>query len=148
MPTDPLETLMTRLDVRVGTDVQPIGEVADAVRQHGARYLERVFTAHEVDSCGGPQAPPESLAPGLAARFAAKEATIKLLRPATAVPGWREIVVRRHPAGWTDVELSGTAAELARAARFARLSLSISHGGDVGMATVIAVGLSGDVPTF
>ena len=137
--TDVLIDLGDGIDVRVGTDVQSIHEVEDAVRRHGERYLTRLFTAHEIDSCGGRTAPPETAAPSLAARFAAKEAMIKLLRPTTVVPTWKEMEVRRHPEGWSEVVLSGAAAELAQAHQFFSYSLSLTHGAGVGMAIVVGL---------
>ncbi|MEO9198838.1 MAG: hypothetical protein ABI206_08810, partial [Antricoccus sp.] len=56
-------------DIRVGTDIQAIDEIEQSIRAHGARYLTRLFTKHEIDSCGGLTAAPEILAPGLTARF-------------------------------------------------------------------------------
>ena len=56
------------------------------------------------------------VAAGLAARFAAKEAAIKALRPAGPQPDWRSIEVRRDPEGWCDMHLTGEAARLAEIA--------------------------------
>lgn len=128
-------------DMRVGTDVQPVHEVEEAIRAHGTRYLSRLFTTHEISSCGGPTAAAESLAPGLAARFAAKEATMKVLRPTRDLaPLWTEIEVLSQPGGWTDLALIGHSAGMARQAGLVFLRLSMSHGGDFAVATVVAIG--------
>ena len=73
----------------------------------GDRYVGRVYTAHEVSCCQGT---PPVVAAGLAARFAAKEATIKVLRPAGSNPPWRSIEIRRDPSGWCSVNLTDGAA--------------------------------------
>lgn len=120
----------------VGTDIQSIEEVADSIVRFGSRYATRLFTDHEIDSCGGVNT---SAAPGLTARFAAKEATMKVLRPTERIPRWRSIEVCRQPGGWVEIALHAEAAELARERRISDMSVSLSHGGDVGTATVVAV---------
>lgn len=122
--------------IRIGTDVQSIAEVEASIAQFGDRYVRRIFTDHEVAACGGITT---LAAPGLAARFAAKEATIKLLRPTTLVPAWRSIELRTRPGGAVEVCLHDEAADLAREARLGELSVSLSHGAGVGMATVVAL---------
>jgi holo-[acyl-carrier protein] synthase len=121
--------------VLVGTDVESIDEVAQSLIRFGDRYARRLFTAHEIESCGGVCM---AAAPGLAARFAAKEATLKLLRPTVTVPGWRSIEVRRQDGGWVELKLTGEAADLARATGLQEFAVSLSHGAGVGMATVVA----------
>ena len=49
----------------------------------------------------------------LAARFAAKEAMVKVLRPVGARPEWRDIEVHRADSGWCEIRLSGRAAAMA-----------------------------------
>ncbi len=124
------------LTVRVGTDVESVEEIEKSLRQFGSRYTSRVFTDHEVESCGGLDG---HAGPGLAARFAAKEATIKMLAPEVGAPTWRSIEVRRRPGGWCDLVLSDEAEELAMRQGLQQCSLSMSHGAGVGLATVVAL---------
>src|ERR1039458_9884587 len=63
---------------RVGMDIAFVGDVAESIARFGDRYVCRIFTPHEISCCVGSRA---ATAEGLAARFAAKEATIKVLRP-------------------------------------------------------------------
>jgi holo-[acyl-carrier protein] synthase len=122
--------------LRVGVDVQSIAEVADSIAQFGSRYTSRLFTEHELESCAGD---PARRAEGLAARFAAKEAMMKVLRPIDEnVPSYKSIEVRKMPGGWVEIELRREAELLARAEGLTSVSLSMSHGGGVGMATVVA----------
>jgi holo-[acyl-carrier protein] synthase len=121
-------------EIRVGTDLCAIGDVAASLEHFGDRYLRRVYTEHEAAECTSRSA----VAEALAARFAGKEAVLKALRPRDSRPDWRDIEVRRDPAGWCDVVLSGQAAELAAAANVVALSLSITHEREYAQATAIA----------
>ncbi len=122
--------------IRVGADVVAVHQVAESVARFGSRYLQRVYTEHELSSCAG--SPPVQAA-GLAARFAAKEATIKVLRPVGHQPDWRSVEVRRHSHGWCTMDLSGHAATLADQAGIADLAVSLTHEGDVAAAVVVAL---------
>ena len=80
----------------------------------------------------------QDLAPHLAARFAAKEATIKALRVDGAQPPWTSMEVRRHQSGWCEMHLSGKAARLAKTRGINQLAVSLSHEGDLAIAVVVA----------
>ena len=118
------------LMLRVGTDLVSVADVRDAVACHGDRYLRRVFDPRELADCAGDHA-------RLAARFAAKEAVIKVLRPQDEAVPWDQIRVRRHDAGWVDVELRDAALSLARRAGLGELALSLTHDGDCAAATAV-----------
>jgi holo-[acyl-carrier protein] synthase len=122
--------------IRVGSDVLSVQHVAESVARFGDRYLQRVYTEHEICSATG--SPPERAA-RLAARFAAKEATIKVLRPVGHQPDWRSIEVRRHAEGWCTMALSGHAAALAEQAGITDLAVSLTHEADVAAAVVVAL---------
>jgi holo-[acyl-carrier protein] synthase len=128
--------MSTGTAIRVGADVVAVHQVAESVETFGDRYLSRVYTAHELDSSTGA---PAVRAASLAARFAAKEATIKVLRPAGHQPDWRSIEVRRHSEGWCTMALTGHAAALADQAGVADLAVSLTHEGDVAAAVVVAL---------
>ena len=72
-------------------------------------------------------------------RFVAKEATIKVLRPTGHQPDWRCIEIRRDPAGFCDVHLSGGAARMARAQGISNLAVSLTHEAGMAAAVVVAV---------
>lgn len=136
--------MSTGTAIRVGTDVVAVHQVAESVTRFGSRYLERVYTEHELNSCVGS---PEVRAASLAARFAAKEATIKVLRPIGHQPDWRSVEVRRHSEGWCTMALLGHAAALADEAGIADLAVSLTHEGDVAAAVVVALCHPSGVPT-
>ncbi len=121
--------------LRVGIDLVSIASVRKSIREHGARYLERVYIEGELQDCHTDQG---LVAERLAARFAAKEATIKVLRPVDEAIPWRTIGVVRHSAGWVAIELSGRAAELAAEADLSDFALSISHEENYASAVVVA----------
>lgn len=121
--------------VRVGTDLCSLQVVAEAVDAFGDRYLRRIYTDHELEYC---QADPALSTERLAARFAAKEAAVKVLRPTGERPEWRSIEVRRDPGGWCELALTGTAARLAADAAITSLSVSLSHEAGLASAVVVA----------
>ncbi len=124
-----------RAPVRVGIDLCSVQEVAESVATFGDRYLRRIYTDDELEYCGRDGA---RSAERLAARFAAKEATLKVLRPCGARPEWRSIEVCRDPAGWCELSLTGHAALLARDAAIGSLALSLSHEAGLANAVVVA----------
>jgi holo-[acyl-carrier protein] synthase len=121
--------------LRVGTDLVSIDTVRGSIRDHAEHYLERVYTEREVEDCRTAQGID---AERLAARFAAKEATLKVLRPREEGIPWNSIEVLRDPSGWVELALSGPAAELAGEAGVTELSLSIAHEGAFASAVVVA----------
>jgi len=121
--------------VRAGIDLVSVEAVRESLGTHGRHYLDRVYTEREVQDCTGPGGvDPERLA----ARFAAKEAALKVLRPGDVGLSLSEIELRRSPEGWVDLELSGPAAEIAVATGLSDFSVSITHEGGFASAVVIA----------
>ena len=129
--------------MRAGVDLVSVAAVRDSLEEHGEHYLRRVYTERERQECTTPAGvvDPERLA----ARFAAKEATLKVLRPREEGIPWNAIEVRRDPSGWVEVELSGPARALAMDAGVSDLSLSISHEGGFATAVVVASCSQGSV---
>jgi holo-[acyl-carrier protein] synthase len=121
--------------MRVGTDIVAVKNVADSIAQFGERYLARVFTKSERAYCteAGRDA-----ASHLAARFAAKEATMKALRPEGDAIDWQSIEVVRMPGGWCEIAVTGAALALARKAGITTFSVSLSHDGEYATAVVVA----------
>jgi holo-[acyl-carrier protein] synthase len=135
--------MSTATGVRVGVDMATAREVADSLATFGDHYLRRVYTDHEIACCTGS---PSVIAAGLAARFAAKEATIKVLRPTGHTPAWKSMEVQRHPGGWCTMSLSGHAAALSREAGITEMAVSLTHEGGMAAAVVVALssGSAGD----
>jgi holo-[acyl-carrier protein] synthase len=131
-----VRTITETLTARVGTDVTDVTHVMTSIVTFGARYLERIYTPSELDVFEENSAP---AAARLAARFAAKEATIKVLRPTAALPDWRSIEVRRHAGGWCSLELCDDAYRLAHRAGITDVAVSLTHESTVAAAVVIAL---------
>jgi holo-[acyl-carrier protein] synthase len=154
--------------VRVGVDLVPVADVAASVERLGRRYLYRVFTPHERacarigahqrgsqpvgtpdrsrDPSGSPVESRYSME-SLAARFAAKEAAVKVLRPVGARPEWRSIEVRRVDGGWCELRLSGLAAILAAEADITISAVSVTHEPMLAAACVVGT-RRGDGPAW
>jgi holo-[acyl-carrier protein] synthase len=116
---------------RTGCDLQRIDDVTDAIRDFGDRYLDRVYTVAEQESyrTGG--------AASLAARFAAKEAVLKLIGTTDGVDPRSVEITQRD--GRPEVRLSGLAAELAKEAQLGPIDVSLSHSGDHALAVAVAI---------
>ena len=120
---------------RVGVDLVAVDDVEESIATHAEHYLARVYTEREIADC----TTPEGVDPRrLAARFAAKEAALKVLRPGEVGLSLREIEVRREPGGWVELQLHGPAAELARQAGLESFAVSLTHEGGYASAVVIA----------
>src|SRR3954447_7147452 len=100
-----MRALTTAPRARTGCDLQRIDDVTDAIRDFGARYLDRVYTPAEQEA-GRLRG-----AASLAARAAAREAVLKLLGTADGVDP-REVEIA-HESGRPVVRLSGRASMLA-----------------------------------
>ncbi|MGD0394176.1 MAG: holo-ACP synthase [Acidimicrobiales bacterium] len=130
--------------LRVGIDLVSVSDVADSVRRFGDHYVHRIFTPHEVDCCLLGGRTPGYSSESLAARFAAKEAVVKVLRPVGPRPEWRDIEVYRDRSGWTEIRLSGQADVLAAEAGIDHLAVSLTHEVSTAAAVVIGVCRGGD----
>ncbi|MGO8995116.1 MAG: holo-ACP synthase [Polyangiaceae bacterium] len=123
-----------RSRLQVGIDLVRVSRVEESLARFGDRFMRRVFTEGEIAYA---TSTPSLAAERFAARMAAKEATVKALRMAHQGVGWRQIEVRRDPSGACELELHGTAREIAAAAEADDLCVSLSHEGDYATAVVV-----------
>jgi holo-[acyl-carrier protein] synthase len=126
-----------QIRLSVGVDVVTVAEVAASLARFRERYVRRLFTAHEAEYCEA--AVGVVSAARFAARFAAKEATLKALQPTHPWAQWRAIEVRRDRSGRCALVLHREAAALARRRGIHSLALSMSHDGDRAAAIVVAL---------
>lgn len=131
--TNPAVPRPVDISPRIGCDVVNVVDVSRSIDLFGRRYLERMFTARELETCSGPARDQR-----LAARFAAKEAVVKVLRPFDSALPWNSIEITRELWGGCGVSLSGEAAKLALVQDLQDFQVSISHEADVAIAMVIA----------
>lgn len=126
--------------IGTGIDVVEVARVKGALNRPatGVRFRARVFTEAEVAYCESRGKPRYQ---SYAARFAAKEATMKAMGTGwNRNVGWREIEVVREPGHAPTIVLSGKAAAFARRRGIASLHLSITHSANSAIAHVIAEG--------
>lgn len=98
------------------------------------RILERVFTPAERAHLAGRADP----VPGLAARFAAKEAAMKALGVGLGTIGLAELEVLDLPSGAPTLVATGRAAELAERLGVSAFSVSLTHTDTLAGAIVLA----------
>ena len=121
----------------IGIDLVEIERIAAIPARRGERFLERLFTPAEQRFCLARARP----APGLAARFAAKEAAMKALGTGwQRGVGFRSIEVLREPHEAPRLVLHGAAEACARRLGVERLHLSLSHSESAAIAQVILEG--------
>lgn len=113
-----------------GIDMIRIGRIQSVWSRYGERFLQRVYTEGERSHCL--QRP--GSAASLAVRFAAKEAVFKAL-PDARRPLWREIEVVQDARGQPGIRFHG---ETARLFPGVRILLSLSHDGDMAIASALA----------
>lgn len=119
----------------LGIDVCPVERLQQALSRHGDLFARRVFTDGEIAHAGDGMARNDRLA----ARFAAKEATIKALSAPTGLR-WKDMEVVNAPNGAPALQLHGVAAEQVEQMGVTRTWLTISHAGGVAVAVVILEG--------
>ncbi len=123
--------------VGVGVDLVRIGRIRRAMERWQDRFLARVFTAEELAYARRRRDPAEHLA----ARFAAKEATLKALGTGlTLGVRWREMEVRRGRGERPRLSVTGRTAELSAERGVRALHVSLAHDGEYAMAQVVAEG--------
>jgi holo-[acyl-carrier protein] synthase len=108
-----------------GIDIIETARMRHSVNEHGARFLDRVFTPAEQRYCAQNQ---KRYYEHLAGRFAAKEAVLKVL--GTGWRGgiaWTDIEILPEPSGQPRVTLSGECERIAAAMGISRWMISISH---------------------
>jgi holo-[acyl-carrier protein] synthase len=121
----------------IGIDVVEIARVRRVMDRWQDRFLRRVFTDEELAYALGRHDPAEHLA----ARFAAKEATLKALGTGLSMGvRWREMEVRRARGQAPTLALSGRTAALGEARGVRRLHVSLSHDAGLAVAQVLAEG--------
>jgi len=103
----------------IGIDIIEIQRIDSAIKRWGGRFLGRIYTQTELDLCGGRTS-------SLAARFAAKEAVMKVLGTGAKGVGWREIEILADSAGKPLIKLHGQAQVKAKELNLNELSVSLS----------------------
>ncbi len=124
-----------------GVDIAEIDRIERALAaRHGERLRNRVFTQGEQEYCESRR---KGRAQSYAARFAAKEATMKALGVGWGRhAGWLDIEVTRARGEAPRVVLHGAAAATAARLGMERFALSLTHAAGLSLAFVVAEGAS------
>ena len=118
----------------VGLDLVLISAITSSIGHFGARFLRRIFTPGEIGYC---LLDPDASAMRFAARFAAKEAALKVLRFEDEAVSWRSIEIERSSRGTPALLLHNEARARALDGEFIGFSVSLTHEGDYASAVVI-----------
>ena len=118
--------------VAAGVDIIEIARVRRALDDFGDRFLRRVYTERERERYA-------HRVSELAARFAAKEATSKVLGTGIRGIRWREMEVLPNPRGKPVLVLHGEARERAARLGLTDFSVSMTHSRTDAIALVVAV---------
>jgi len=119
--------------VGTGIDIVEIERIARSIERYGDRFLEKIFTAGEIDYCRSKK----NFAESFAARFAAKEAGAKALGTGIQYGiTWKELEVRRLRGHRPTLHLTGRALEFADRLGVEHVSLSLTHTATLAMASV------------
>ncbi len=126
--------------IAIGNDLAEVERIRTALEKPhtGNRFRNRVFTVGEQEYCERRRA---SKYQSYAARFAAKEATMKALgRGWGRYVGWLDIEVVRPRGSRPQIVLHGKAKEYAAALGIVRFHLALTHTAMLAEAQVVAEG--------
>jgi holo-[acyl-carrier protein] synthase len=120
----------------LGIDLCSARRIRRLCERYGDSFSARVFTAGERRHAGARRDP----YPSLAARWAAKEAVVKILGRARGFT-WYDVEVVDEGGGRPGIRLAGATEREARRRDLGRWHVSITHEGDLAACVVLAVHL-------
>lgn len=103
-----------------GIDMIALERLAQAIERQGERFLKRIFTDQERESCGG-------RIERLAGRFAVKEAVAKALGTGIGDMNWVDIEIVNDERGKPVLLLHNQAQKMSDAQGWTAWSVSLSH---------------------
>lgn len=125
------------MQFKVGSDICSIKRVEDVYAKFGEKFLDRVLTDGEKAYV---MSRPRDFLSRVAARFAAKEATSKVLGTGFVGVGFKEIEVVRLSSGAPTIKLSGRAKNVAAKLGLTNFELTMSHEKEYAIAFVLGYG--------
>ena len=114
-----------------GVDMVEVWRIREAREKFGNRFLNRIYTENE-------QKTSRMRDPELAARFASKEAVMKLLGTGVRGVGWKDIEILPRKRGKPEVHLHGRALNVANRIGLKDIAISQTH--SIEYAISVAVG--------
>lgn len=119
--------------IKCGVDAARVSRLEAINPKIKRRFITRVFTQLEqLQTKGSDQA--------LVSLFAVKEAASKALGTGIGKVHWQDIEVIHRKSGEPKIKLHGYAKNVARAKRLTHWAVSITHEGDLAIASVVAFG--------
>ncbi len=122
---------------KVGSDICSIKRVEEVYNRYGERFLDRILTAAEKAYA---LSRPKDFMARVAGRFAAKEATSKVLGTGFSGIGWKDIEVVRMVSGEPTIKLHGRAVAVAERRGLKHFELTMSHEKEYAIAFVLGYG--------
>jgi len=95
--------------IGTGTEIIECVRIAKMIEAHGEQFLERVYTANEIEYC----LQAANATQHFAKRWAAKEATMKAMRCRNQGVRWNDIEIINSPVDGPRIILGGAAASWA-----------------------------------
>lgn len=117
------------IDIRNGIDLVEISRLRELNPKIRERFVQRVFTAAEIEESGARDA-------SLAGKFSAKEAAAKALGCGIGRVTWQEIEILSDRQGKPILHLHGNASQIAHEQHWSTWSLSISHTKEIALASL------------
>ena len=116
--------------IGIGVDIIQLRRIKNAIERWQERFIFRVYTQKEIDYCRRQRM--EFI--HFAARFAAKEATMKALDRRV---DWKSIEIINSKTGKPSIKLSDRAKKVAVEQQAEKIFLSLSHDGAYAIAQVV-----------
>jgi holo-[acyl-carrier protein] synthase len=125
--------------IGIGTEIVECVRIAKMIDTHGEQFLQRVYTASEIDYCTNRATATQQFA----ARWSAKEAVMKAMRCHNQGIHWTEIEVVVNAGDGPTIKLSGVAAIWAEQMAIERLHITLAACRTHATAYAVAVDIDG-----
>lgn len=128
------------MSIFIGTDICEISRIEKLHKKYGKKFLKKIFTENEINYCLSKK---RTCSSSLTARFATKEAVSKALGAGLNGLGWKkglnflDIEIIRNENGNIGLKLHNSAKKLEEKKKIKNWAVSISHGKDYAVSTVI-----------
>jgi holo-[acyl-carrier protein] synthase len=120
----------------IGTDITECLRIAQMIERHGELFIERVYTANEIQYCSNRKQATQHYA----GRWAAKEAVLKAIGTGWRRGiSWRDVEVRNLHGGRPIIVMHGGVRDVAEEMGVGQMLISISHCRSHATAYAIAV---------
>ncbi|VAX19200.1 Holo-[acyl-carrier-protein] synthase [hydrothermal vent metagenome] len=121
--------------ILTGVDICRPERIKKAILRYGDRFLRRVFTSGEIERCASRPNPYQCYA----ARFAAKEAAMKVLGAGVFDIGFSSVEVINEGTGKPFLNFQGRARQRADDLGIYKADISLSHEKDIAIAMAVAL---------